>query len=82
MINFHDVTKENIKEHNVNWSKIPDHQHRISLIRDSRSRKTNSLFNHQPDTANFFFFAKDPYESKYQLLINNRESTGLKNLSF
>ena len=55
MINFHDVTKENIKEHNVNWSKIPDHQHRISLIRESRSRKTNSLFNHQPDTANFFF---------------------------
>ena len=58
MINFHDVTKENIKEHNVNWSKIPDHQHRISIIRDARSRKTNSLFNHQPDTANFFFLLK------------------------
>ena len=24
MINF-DVTKENIKEHNLNWPQIPDH---------------------------------------------------------
>ena len=24
MINFHDVTKENIKEHNPNWVQIPD----------------------------------------------------------
>ena len=25
-------------------------------------------------------YAKDPYEAKYQLLINKRESTGLKHL--
>ena len=24
-------------------------------------------------------YAKDPYEAKYQFLINKRESTGLKN---
>ena len=29
MINFDDVTKENIKEHNPNWSQIPDHPYRI-----------------------------------------------------
>ena len=25
MINFDDVTKENIKKHNPNWPQIPDH---------------------------------------------------------
>ena len=25
MINFDDVTKEKIKEHNPNWLEIPDH---------------------------------------------------------
>ena len=28
-----------------------------------------------------FICAKDPYEAKYQLLINKQESTGLKHLS-
>ena len=32
MINFVDVVKENIKEHNPNWSKIPDHPYRILII--------------------------------------------------
>ena len=27
MINFDDVTKDNIKEHNPNWSQIPDQIH-------------------------------------------------------
>ena len=26
-------------------------------------------------------YAKDPYEAKYQLLMNKRESTGLKNFN-
>ena len=30
MINFDDVTKENIKEHNPNWPKIPDHPKNIN----------------------------------------------------
>ena len=29
MVNFDDVTKENIKKHNPNWPQIPDHLHRI-----------------------------------------------------
>ena len=28
MNNFHDVTKENIKEQKPNWPQIPDHPHR------------------------------------------------------
>ena len=28
MINFDDVTKENIKEHNGNWPHIPNHPYR------------------------------------------------------
>ena len=45
MINFDDVTKENIKEHNPNWPEIPDHPYRILIIGGSGSRKANSLLN-------------------------------------
>ena len=31
MINFEDVTKENIKEHNPNWPQISDHLYRILI---------------------------------------------------
>ena len=43
MISFDVVTKENINEHNPNWSEIPDHLQRISTIGGSESGKT--LFN-------------------------------------
>ena len=29
MVNFDDVIKENIKQHNPNWPQIPDHPYRI-----------------------------------------------------
>ena len=32
MINFNNVTKENIKEHNPNWPQILDHLYRILII--------------------------------------------------
>ena len=32
MINFDDVTKENIKEQNSNWPQFPDHLYRILII--------------------------------------------------
>ena len=51
------------------------------IIGGSGSGKTNALLNlinHEPDTDRIFLYAKDPYEAKYQLLINKRESTGLK----
>ena len=45
MINFDDVTEENIKEQNQNWPQILDHPHKILLVGGSGSGKTNSLFN-------------------------------------
>ena len=32
MINFDDVTKENIKEHNRNWPQIADHPYKILIF--------------------------------------------------
>ena len=40
-----------------------------------------NLINDEPDIDKFYLYAKDPYETKYQLLINERESTSLKNLN-
>ena len=39
MINFHNVTKENINEHNPNWAQIPDHPYRILISGGSGSGK-------------------------------------------
>ena len=81
MINFVDVVKKIIKEHNPNWPQSPDHAYRILIIGGSGSGKTNSLFNlinQQPDIDKIYLYAKDPYEAKYQFLINKRESTDLK----
>ena len=44
-MNFDDVLKENIKEHNPNWPEIPDHPYRTLITAGSRSGKRNSLFN-------------------------------------
>ena len=79
MINFDQVTKENLKEQNQKWPHIPDHPYRMLIIGDSRSGKTNSLFNlinYQPDIDKIYLYAKNPFEAKYQFLINKRESTG------
>ena len=81
IINFDDVTKESIKEHNPNWPQIPDHPQRILIIWGFGFGKTNSLFNlisQEVDIDKIYLYAKDPYETKYQFLINKRESTGLK----
>ena len=73
MINCDDVINENIKEYNPNWPQILDHPYRILIIGGSGSGKTNSLFNlinYQPDIDKMYLYVKDPYEAKYQLLIN------------
>ena len=62
MINSDDITKENIKEHNLNWSQIPDNPYRILIIGGSESGKTNSLYNlinEKPDIEKIYFYAKD-----------------------
>ena len=38
-------------------------------------------FNKQPDIDKIYLYAKDPYEAKYQFLINKKESTGLKHFN-
>ena len=84
MINFDDYVHENKTEHNLNWSYTPDHPYRILIIGGSESEKTNALLkliNNQPDIDNIYLYAKDLYEAKYQFLISERESTGLKHLN-
>ena len=84
MINFDDVTKEIIKEHNLNWPEIPDHPCRILIIGGSGSAKTKSLFNlinQESDIDKIYLYAKDPYEGKYQLLIKKRKDVGTKHFN-
>ena len=84
MINFDEYTNENEKEHNLNWSYIPGHPYRILIIGGSGSGKTNGLLNlihSQPDIDKIYLYAKDPYEDKYQYLINKRESVDINHLN-
>ena len=81
MINFDYYTNENNTEHNKKWPHISEHPYRILIIGGSGSGKTNSLLNlikEQPVIDKIYLYAKNPYEPKYQFLINKRESTGLK----
>ena len=80
MINFDQYTNENKIEHNLKWPHIPDHPYRILNIGGSGSGKTNALLNlinNQPDIDKIYLYAKDPYQAKYQYLINKREKVGL-----
>ena len=80
MINFDNYTNENKTEHNSKCPHIPDDPHRILIVGGSGSGKTNALLNiinNQPDIDKIYRYAKDPYETKYQYLINKREKVGL-----
>ena len=81
MINFDDVTKENIKENNTNWSEGPDHPYGILIIGSSAPAKSKSLFNlknQQQVIDKIDLYSKDPYEVKYQFVIDKQKNTRLK----
>ena len=80
MIIFDDAVKGNIKEHNPNWSQIPDCPYKILIIWGSESGKTNSLFN-LINQNQICFYAKDPYQAKYQFLIIKTEKTSVKDFN-
>ena len=79
MINFDEVTGQDKIQHNPKWPYIPDHPYRILINGASGTGKTNALLNlinEQPDIDKIFLYVKDPYEPKYQHLINRREEVG------
>ena len=80
MINFNDYTNENKTEHNSKWPYFPDHPYRLLIVGVSESGKTNALLNlinNQPDIDKMYLYAKDPYEAKYQYLIDKSKKVGL-----
>ena len=73
-----------MKEDNPNLPEIPDHPYIILIVWGSGSGKITALLNlinYEPGIDKVVLYGKDPYEAKYQLLINKRESTGLKYLN-
>ena len=84
MINFDEYTNENRIKHNPNWPYVPNHPYRILIIGGSGTGKTNALLNlinNQPDIDKIYFYAKDPYEAKYQFLFNKKESVDINRLN-
>ena len=70
--------------HTPNWPQIPDRPHRILITGGSGSGKTNLMLNvirYQPDIDKMYLYAEDPYDVKYQFLINKWQSTGLKHFN-
>ena len=68
--------------HTPNSPNIPDDSYRILIIGGSGSGKTNVLLNlikyQRPDIDNIYLYVKDPFESKYRLLLNGREKVGIE----
>ena len=80
MLNFEYITIEYIKEHNPNWLKfLTTHTEYSYLEVLPLEKQMHYLMMNQ--ILIVFLYAKDPYEVEYQLLINKRESTGLKYLN-
>ena len=64
--------------HNPNWPYIPNHPYRFLITGGSGSGTTNVLLNlikdQRPDIDKIYLYVKDPFESKYQLLITGKET--------
>ena len=84
MFGFDYITKEDIKEHNLNWLRIPDHPYKILTVGVPGFGKTNALptfIQHKPGIDKLYLYAKDLKETKYKFLINQRENAGLRYLN-
>ena len=80
MINFDDYANESKTQHNPKWPNIPGHPYRILIIGGSVSRKSKALLNlinNQLDIDKIYLYAKDPFEAKYQYLVDKHENVGL-----
>ena len=80
MVNVDNYVSENRTKHNRNWPYIPNHPYRTLIIGGSGSEKRKVLLNlieNQPDIDKIYLYTKDPYEAKYQYLINKREGVGI-----
>ena len=84
MINLDNIVNNNNGKHNEKWTYIPHHPYRILIIGGSGSAKTNTLLhliNEKKDIDKIYLYAKDLSESKYEYLIRNRETAGIKHLN-
>ena len=73
MISYYDESVE--INHNPNWPYIPDHPYGILIIGGPGTRKTvllNLVKSQLSDIDKIYLHVKDPSNSKYQLLINER----------
>ena len=84
MINFDDYVNENKTRHNKNWPYSPGHIYRILIIAGSGSGKTNlwlGLIENQPYIDKIYLYVEDPYEAKYQYLIDKRENVAINHFN-
>ena len=81
MIQMKKKTMQELSSHNLNWLYISDHSYRLLIIGGLGSGKANALLNLITTSQILIKYAKDPYEAKYQFLINKRESTGSKHFN-
>ena len=78
------VTQTKIELNIIKIRHILQMSYRILIIGGSGSGKTNVLLNlieDQPDIDKIYLYAKDPYEAKYQYLINKRENVGINHFN-
>ena len=77
-------TMQEQRSRNSKWPCIPDHPYRTLIIGGSGSGKTYALLNlinNRPDIDKIYLYAKDPYEAKYQFVINKWQSMVLNHFN-